>query len=193
MAVGGVKIATSPATPIMPNSGRAEGASPLLTEPVPLPMMAALRALSAAADRGSASVYVPGQYVACTSPYPLPVYHTTGWYEPEDQLTWIAGTEGIIELLIRRPRRSYFFLLDVVPNDFGGKPQVLEVFFNYFRLASIEVPNATSLSMKVPSELFILRNTRIALHCPNATVGTSHKLPETRRLGIAVRGWCIGE
>ena len=136
-------------------------------------------------------IYVPGYYVNCSSLYPPPAYHTAGWHAQEDDFTWIDGLEATIEMTIRRPRRSYTFLVEVVPNGTGGRVQTLEVFLNYFRVGFFEVQRRQVLSILLPSELFILRRTRICLHCRNALVGTEFGVLDTRRLGIAVCGWGI--
>jgi hypothetical protein len=139
-----------------------------------------------------AAGYTPGQYVACTRPHGLPPYHIRGWHEPEDEFTWIDGIEGVLEMAIHRPARSYTLLLDVVPNGVGNRLQTLEVFFNYLRAGFFEVPAPAMLSIELPAELFILRKTRINLHCGQALVGAEYGIPDARRLGIALRGWCIG-
>ena len=137
------------------------------------------------------AVYVPGQYVICTTPYPRPPYHTEGWYDPEEEFTWIRGIEGVIEMLLRRPSGMYTFTLEVVPNGVGGKLQTLEIFFNYFRVGLFEVARATTVSVELPAEIFILRKTRINLVCRNAVTPSDHGIPDDRRLGIAVCAWCI--
>jgi hypothetical protein len=138
-----------------------------------------------------AAVYVPGQYVICSTPYPQPPYHTDGWYEPEEEFTWIRGGEGVIEMLLRRPLGSYIFTLEVVPNGVGGRLQTLEIFFNYFRVGFFEIAEPRTVSVELPAEIFILRKTRINLHCRNAVTPSDHGVPDDRRLGIAVSGWCI--
>jgi len=138
-----------------------------------------------------AAVYVPGQYVICTTPYPQPLYHTEGWYEPEEEFTWIRGGEGVIEMLLRRPLGSYLFTLEVVPNGVGSRLQTLEIFFNYFRVGFFEIGEPRTVSVELPAEIFILRKTRINLHCRNAVTPSDHGIPDDRRLGIAVSGWCI--
>lgn len=138
--------------------------------------------------------YAPGQYISCTSAAPTPVYHVQGWHEPDPEYTWIDGTEAVIRLLVRRPRKEYVLSLDVVPNgacagaDCG--PQMLEVFFNYFRVAALEVPAPTKVSLEIPAELFILRIARLSLCCPRACVSSDPRLGH-RRLGIAIKGWCL--
>ncbi len=140
---------------------------------------------------GRAAVYIPGSYVACRQPFAKPVYHTEGWHAPEQEFTWIAGLEGTIEMVLRRPHRSYTFTIDVVPNMVGQRLQTMEVFFNYFRVCFFEIPSPTTLTVELPSELFILRTPRISLHCRQAISGTAHGVPDARRLGVAVRGWRI--
>ena len=137
------------------------------------------------------AVYVPGQYVICTMPYPRPPYHSEGWYDPEEEFTWIRGIEAVIEMLLRRPAGMYTFTLEVVPNGVGGKLQTLEIFFNYFRVGLFEVARAMTVSVELPAEIFILRKTRINLVCRNAVTPSDHGIPDDRRLGIAIRGWCI--
>ena len=136
--------------------------------------------------------YVPGQYVLCKKPYPLADWHTRGWHAPEQEFTWIDGVEGVIEMVLRRPYRAYTLMLEVVPNGVGDRLQTLEVFFNYLRVGFFEVPFPATLAIEIPGELFILRKTRISLHCRNAVIGTDHGVADARRLGIAVRGWSIG-
>jgi hypothetical protein len=139
-------------------------------------------------------VYAPGQYISCTSAAANPVYHAEGWHEPEPEYTWIDGAEAVIRLLVRRPRKEYVLSLDVVPNgacaSADSRPQLLEVFFNYFRLAALEVPEAMKVSIEIPAELFILRVARLSLYCPHACVSSDPRLGN-RRLGIAVKGWCL--
>ena len=147
--------------------------------------------LAADADGGPAAVYAPGQYVICTKPYPSPVYHVRGWHEPEEKFTWICGISGTIEMLIPRPNDAYRLMLDVVPNGIGPRRQALEVFFNCFRVGYFEVPAPRTLPIELPAELFILRNSRIDLFCEHAVCGTDLGLRDSRRLGIAVRSWCI--
>ena len=135
--------------------------------------------------------YAPGQYISCTSSVATPVYHAQGWHEPESEYTWIDGTEAVIRLLVRRPRKEYVLSLDVVPNSgAGSRPQLLEVFFNYFRMAALEVPEPTKVSVEIPAELFTLRVARLSLYCPLACVSSDPRLGQ-RRLGIAVKGWCL--
>jgi hypothetical protein len=143
------------------------------------------------AEEPPGEIYVPGHYVLCAQPYPLPAYHTRGWHEPEQDFTWIDGVEGVLEMMLRRPPRSYTLMLEVVPNGVGNRLQTLEVFFDYLRIGFFEVPSPTTLAIEIPGELFILRKTRINLHCRNAVVGTDHGVADARRLGIAIRGWSI--
>lgn len=168
-------------------SGRRSSLDPLADTPDP-----AAAHLAVTADKsGTAVIYVPGQYVICTTPYPRPPYHTEGWYEPEEEFTWIRGSEAVIEMLLRRPLGSYTFTLEVVPNGIGGRLQTLEIFFNYFRIGFFEVAKPTTVSVELPAEIFILRKTRINLHCRNAVTPSEHGIADDRRLGIAVSGWCI--
>jgi hypothetical protein len=135
--------------------------------------------------------YAPGQYISCTSSFATPVYHAQGWHEPEAEYTWIDGTEAVIRLLVRRPRKEYVLSLDVVPNIEGSSgPQLLEVFFNYFRMAALEIAEPTKVSIEIPAELFTLRVARLSLYCPLAFMGTDPRRGQ-RRLGIAVKGWCL--
>jgi len=166
---------------------RGPSAAPKAEEPVG----SAPPALPGGAHARGAPVYVPGQYVICTTPYPRPPYHVDGWYEPEEEFTWIRGGEGVIEMLLRRPLGAYTFTLDVVPNGVGGRLQTLEIFFNYFRVGFFEVTEPRTVSVELPAEIFILRKTRINLHCRNAVTPSEHGIPDDRRLGIAVSGWCI--
>jgi hypothetical protein len=166
-------------------SGRRSSLDPLADTP-------AAAHLAVTADKsGTAVIYVPGQYVICTTPYPRPPYHTQGWCEPEEEFTWIRGSEAVIEMLLRRPLGSYTFTLEVVPNGIGGRLQTLEIFFNYFRIGFFEVAKPTTVSVELPAEIFILRKTRINLHCRNAVTPSEHGIADDRRLGIAVSGWCI--
>jgi len=135
--------------------------------------------------------YAPGQYISCSSAAAIPVYHAQGWHEPESDYTWIDGTEAVIKLLVRRPRKEYVLSLDVVPNaGVSSRPQLLEVFFNYFRMVALEIPEPTKVSVEIPAELFILRVARLSLYCPHACVSSDPKLGQ-RRLGVAVKGWCL--
>lgn len=137
-------------------------------------------------------IYVPGQYIVCAAPYPRPPYHTAGWCDPEQEFTWIDGIEARIEMLLRRPSDQYSLTLDVLPNGVGGKLQTLEVFVNFFRLGFFEVREPTTLSLRLPSEIFILRKIRIDLHCREAVIPAEYGIADDRRrLGIAVSGWCI--
>ena len=138
------------------------------------------------------AIYVPGQYIVCATPYPVPPYHTEGWCAPEREFTWIDGIEATIEMLLRRPTSHYTFIIDVVPNGVAGKQQTLEIFINFFRLGYFEVRQPMTLSLELPAEIFILRTTRINLHCREAVIPADHGVPDDhRRLGIAVSGWCI--
>jgi len=94
-------------------------------------------------------------------------------------------------MLLRRPLSSYTLSLEVVPNGVGGRLQTLEIFFNYFRVGFFEVSEPRTVSVELPAEIFILRKTRIHLHCRNAVTPSEHGIPDDRRLGIAVSGWCI--
>ncbi len=136
-------------------------------------------------------IYVPGQYIVCSLPFPAPPYHTEGWHEPEAEFTWIQGLEASIEMIIRRPKSHYTLNLDVVPNRIGDVLQTLEVFVNFFRVALFEVQRSTIFSVRLPAELFIMRRTRIVLHCRNAVAVAEHGVPDQRQLGVAVRAWCI--
>jgi hypothetical protein len=168
-------------------SGRRSSLDPLAETPDP-----AAAPLAIAADKsGTPAIYVPGQYVICTTPYPRPPYHAEGWYEPEEEFTWIRGSEAVIEMLLRRPLGSYTFALEVVPNGIGGRLQTLEIFLNYFRVGFFEVAKPATVSVELPAEIFILRKTRINLHCRNAVTPSEHGIADDRRLGIAVSGWCI--
>lgn len=155
----------------------------------PIPAMPTLPAR--AENSGTAAVYVPGQYVICTAPYPSPPYHTDGWYEPEEEFTWVRGCEGVIEMFLRPPSTAYTLTLEVVPNGVGSKLQTLEIFFNYFRVGFFEVAEPMTVSVELPAEIFILRKTRINLHCRDAVTPSDHGVSDHRRLGIAVSGWCI--
>jgi hypothetical protein len=148
--------------------------------------------LSIEKQNQSATNYVPGHYVICTMPYPRPAYHVRGWHEPEDDFTWIRGIEGIIEMTIRRPHTAYTFMLEVFPNQFAGRTQTLEVFFNHFRVGFFEVPAPTTLSVELPAELFTRRKAQINLHCRFAEMANCPSAADRRRIGIALRGWCIG-
>jgi hypothetical protein len=78
-----------------------------------------------------------------------------------------------------------------VPNaGVSSRPQLLEVFFNYFRMVALEIPEPTKVSVEIPAELFILRVARLSLYCPHACVSSDPKLGQ-RRLGVAVKGWCL--
>ncbi len=121
---------------------------------------------ASAGARGA--IYVFGHVVVCAKPLPLAPYHTRGWHEPEHEFTWIDGVEGVLELLVRRPSGACQLDLHVIPHVVAGRPQTLEVYFNYFRLGRFEIPGPTTLSVELPSELFILQKTRINLHCPDA-------------------------
>jgi hypothetical protein len=134
--------------------------------------------------------YAPGQYISCVASLPVPAYHAEGWLEPEAEYTWIDGTEALIKLLVRRPRRVYVLTLDIIPNAAGAAPQVLEVFFNYFRLAAFEVPAPMKASLEIPAELFTIRVARLSLYCPRACPSPDHSSGQ-RRLGIAVKGWSL--
>jgi hypothetical protein len=138
-----------------------------------------------------AAVYVPGQYISCAVPSPLPAYHIKGWHQPEDDFTWIDGIEGVLELTLRRPISSYTLKLDIVPNNAGGRLQTLEIFVNFFRMGFFEVDARMLLSLELPNEIFVMRKTRIVLHCRNAMKRSELGSKDTRRLGIAVCGWCI--
>jgi hypothetical protein len=139
-----------------------------------------------------AETYIPGQYVICRAAFPKPVYHTSGWHDPEPDFTWIAGIEAVIEMAIRRPPHAYTFILDVMPNGVGDRPQTLQVFVNYLCVGLFEVTDPQTITVALPSDVFFLRKTRINLHCRQAVVGTEFGVPDARRLGIAVRSWCIG-
>ena len=144
-----------------------------------------------AENPGAAAVYVPGQYVICSAPYPRPPYHSQGWYDPEEEFTWIRGAEGVIEMFLRPPSTAYTLTLEVVPNRIDSKLQTLEIFFNYFRVGFFEVAEPMTVSVELPAEIFTLRKTRINLHCRNAVTPSDHGVADNRRLGIAVSGWCI--
>ena len=155
------------------------------------PSLLAVPSPSDSDDERPAGVYVPGRYVSCCDPYPPPIYHTGGWHTPERDFTWIQGIEATIEMIVQRPKRGYTFMIEVVPNGTGDRLQTLEIFLNYFRLGFYEILKPSTLSIPMPSELFTLRRTRIGLHCRNAVVGTEFGIVDTRRLGIAVCGWCM--
>jgi hypothetical protein len=145
----------------------------------------------AGGEGGPAAIYVPGYQVVCMKPHPRPVYHARGWHEPEEEFTWIDGIEGVIEMLIRQPADRYRLTLDVVPNGVGNLLQTLQIFFNGFRVGWFEVPAPARLAVDLPAELFILRKARLRLHCGNAVRGAEFGVTDTRRLGVALRGWCI--
>jgi hypothetical protein len=169
------------------------GGATRLTRPQAEPPVATVPLLlSAGGGGGMAAIYVPGYRIVCMQPHPRPVYHVRGWHVPEEEFTWIDGTEAVIEMLIRRPREQYRLTLDVVPNGASDRLQTLQIFFNHFCVGWFEVPAPARLTVDLPAELFILRRSQLLLHCERAVSGAELGVTDTRRLGIAVCGWCIG-
>jgi hypothetical protein len=170
---------------------------PTPPQPAPRPRPAAPAVavpllLPAGSPGGPAAIYVPGCQITCMLPHPRPAYHTHGWHAPEEEFTWIDGIEGVIEMVVRRPADSYHLRLDIVPNGVGGLLQTLQIHFNHFRVGYFEVPEPARLTVELPAELFTMRKSSLRLHCENAIRVAEFGVPDTRRLGIAVRGWSIG-
>src|SRR3954471_18979911 len=116
---------------------------------------------------------------------------STGGTSRKRNLPGFAAARASSRCCCGVPLGAYTFTLDVVPNGVGGRLQTLEIFFNYFRVGFFEVTEPRTVSGELPAEIFILRKTRINLHCRNAVTPSEHGIPDDRRLGIAVSGWCI--
>jgi hypothetical protein len=138
----------------------------------------------------STPIYVPGREIRCTTDDNGYEFHVRGWSAPESEQTWIDGIEGELQFKIKRPEEFYTFRADIVPLKSRGV-QTLDVYFNYFRVGFFECPEAMSISIHLPFELFIFRTARVIFHCRNAVVGHEVGIDDRRRLGIALRSWVI--
>jgi len=138
-----------------------------------------------------APLYAPGHVVHCRAEFAPVHYLAAGWHQPEDYFTWMDGIEAVIRFVVRRPSVGYMLRLDVVPVGFGEVTQTLEVFFNFFRVGYFEIPESKPVSLQLPAELFIMRESTLTLHCREARRGTEFGLGDERRLGIAVSSWVL--
>ncbi|PZW51162.1 hypothetical protein C8P66_101384 [Humitalea rosea] len=137
------------------------------------------------------SVYVAGLEVACRDDATPVPYFGTGWHPPEVDFAWMDGREAELVFLLRLPDRPLRLRLDLVPFQPDRVAQTVEVFLNGLRLGFREVPASGSVTFPVPVEALRGRVCRIALHCATAVPGTEMGLEDTRRLGLALRGWVL--
>jgi hypothetical protein len=164
---------------------------PVVSQVGDRPVWAAPAPLPSAGARGAAAIYVAGYRIVSRLPHPRPVYHTSGWHEPQANLTWIAGGEALIELLIRRPTNHYQLMLDVIPNTAAASSQALEVFLNGYRLAYADLPARTALTIELPGELFVRRTTELRLLCEAPTAAAKLSIVDMRHPRVGLREWCI--
>lgn len=136
-------------------------------------------------------IYLPGARILCVSDLDVERFLQRGWHAPEGEYTWSKEIDAVLAFRLRSPSVAYEceMTLSPVPH---GRPTVLEIYFNYFRICGVRLASKSTVSFQLPAQLFILPIAQLVLHTRELFSPSAEGLGEDHRmLGVALWEWVI--